>query len=98
MGCIGLSYDDFCRLTPEQFDATFDAWRDMRDGDMRDNWQRMRMLATITIQPHCKKKITPNKLLPLPWEKVRAPKVPTVQLSADEQKQRFISLVKRGNK
>jgi len=31
-------------------------------------WERMRLLATITVQPWSKKKITPSRLLPFPWE------------------------------
>ena len=33
------------------------------------DWERMRMLATITVQPWCKKKLTPSQLLKFPWEK-----------------------------
>ena len=28
-------------------------------------------MATICIQPHIKKRITPQKLLPLPWDNAR---------------------------
>ncbi len=30
----------------------------------------MRMLATIVVQPHIKKKLAPKDLLPFPWEQV----------------------------
>ena len=51
------------------------------------------MLAAITIQPHTKKKVTPEKLLPLPWEKKSKAdhKLPT----AKEDKARLESLLKR---
>ena len=29
-------------------------------------------LATITIQPHCKNRLTPEKLLPLPWDGIKS--------------------------
>ena len=29
----------------------------------------MRMMATITLQPHVKGSLTPQKVLPFPWEK-----------------------------
>jgi hypothetical protein len=29
----------------------------------------MRMMATIALQPHVKGSLTPQKVLPLPWEK-----------------------------
>ena len=35
---------------------------------MHDQWERMRLLATITIQPHVKGKVTPERLLPFPWD------------------------------
>ena len=69
-----------------------------RDTDFKDKWERMRLLATITIQPHLakNKKITPEKLLPLPWDKKRkqeerkAPK-----LTAAQQRKRMEELVKK---
>ena len=88
LGCIGLSLEDFCQLTPEEFGAVCKAWHDRREQEMQDGWERMRMNATITIQPHVKGKVTPQKLLPLPWEKsikkAEAPKV-----SAEEARKRF---------
>ena len=50
--------------------------------------------ATISIQPHIKGKMTPEKLLPFPWEKCQkkdeAPKV-----SAEEARKRFERLAGR---
>lgn len=40
----------------------------MRVEGYRSCWERMRMLASIVIQPHVKKKITPKRLLPFPWD------------------------------
>lgn len=58
---------------------------------MRDSWERMRMLATIIIQPHIKGKMTPGKLLPFPWEKH---KTEAPQVSAAEARKRFERLTK----
>ena len=54
----------------DEFAAVYNAYAEQRDADYKDNWVRMRLLATITIQPHLDKrhKITPEKLLPLPWD------------------------------
>ncbi len=61
--------------------------------NIRGDWERMRMNATITIQPHLKKKVTPRQVLPFPWEeskkKAEAPKV-----SAEEARKRFERLKK----
>lgn len=69
LGCIHLSYDDFCRLTPEEFNSVCKAYGDQEQARYKDNWERMRILAAITIQPHVKSKLTPQKLLPLSWDK-----------------------------
>ena len=36
---------------------------------VEDSWERMRLLAAITIQPHCKNRIRKEQLVPLPWDK-----------------------------
>ena len=54
-----------------EFEAVYKAYAEQRDFEYKDCWERMRLLATITIQPHIakNKKITPEKLLPFPWDK-----------------------------
>ncbi len=69
LGCVGLSLPDFCALTPSEFRSVCDAWGRHSEGLEQGSWERMRLLATITIQPHVKKRLTPGQLLPLPWEK-----------------------------
>jgi hypothetical protein len=58
---------------------------------MHDSWERMRMNATISIQPHIKGKMTPERLLPFPWEKPKKAEAPKV--SAEEARKRFERLV-----
>lgn len=53
----------------------------------------MRMLATIAVQSHMKKKLAPKDLLPFPWEK--APKRKAVSLQED--KERLEELLKKIN-
>ena len=43
------------------------AWHDMTETADRGAWERMRLLAAITVSPHTKKTVTPKKLVPLPW-------------------------------
>lgn len=69
VGDIGLPYSDFCILTPEEFSHIYKAYSEERTAQYQDGWERMRMLATITIQPYAKKGLTPHGLLPFPWEK-----------------------------
>ena len=66
---------------------------------MKDGWERMRLLAAYTIQPHVKRKITAKKLLPLPWDKLepqhkKGQEAPR-PLSAEESKARFEKLIER---
>lgn len=95
ISCIGLSYDDFCRLTREEFQHIYDAYTQERESEYHTEWERMRMLAAIMIQPHCKKKITPQKLLPFPWESEAKKKADRPMLTAEEDKARLESLLKR---
>ena len=60
----------------------------------------MRMLATINIQPHLSKgkKITPEKLLPFPWEKSqkrRAAEDKGPELTPEQRRARMAELVKK---
>lgn len=95
LGCIGLSYDDFCRLEYQEFAAVWKAYAEQRDTDFKDRWQRMRLLASITIQPHLDKRhrVTPEKLLPFPWDKPSHGKKLTI--SAEEQRERMRKLVEK---
>lgn len=69
LGCVRLSYDDFCRLTVEEFESVCKAYTDQQKAKDRADWERIRILAAINVQPHTKKKITPQRLLPFPWDK-----------------------------
>lgn len=85
LGCIRLSYDDFCRLTPEEFGAVSKAYQEYREAEYRGEWERMRLLATITIQPHVKKKMTPQALLPFEWDRQK-PKAEFVSKEEDKKR------------
>lgn len=96
LGCIHLSYDDFCRLTPVEFEHVYKEYRDKLETDHKDDWARMRMLAAIVVQPHLKKKITPQQLLPFPWEGAgRKPEAGARQPTAAESLERFEELARK---
>ena len=69
VGNIGMPYNDFCAITPEEFNHIYRAYSEERTAQYQDSWERMRMFATIIIQPYAKKGLTPQKLLSFPWEK-----------------------------
>ncbi len=95
IGCIGMSLDDFCRCYCEEFEAICHAWSDMREGENRDNWERMRMLASITISPHVKKPIPPKKLIPLPWDKENPEKPERDDLTIEQRRARAEEMLRR---
>lgn len=90
-----MSHDDFCKCTFEEFESICEAWREMTESQYRDAWERGRTIATIIIQPHLKKKITPRQLLPLPWDKKQSPRHETPELTAEEQHKRFEDVARR---
>lgn len=93
VGHIGMSYGDFCRLTPEEFSHIYKAYSDKSEGLYRDNWERMRLLACITIQPHVKNKLTPRGLFSFPWDDESKEKKPPI--TKEEALGRYVSLMHR---
>lgn len=55
----------------------------------------MRMLATIVVQPHVKKKLAPKDLLPFPWEKVPTRNIVSLQ-EDKESLERLLARMKKG--
>jgi hypothetical protein len=68
----------------------------MQDSIIKGDWERMRLLATISIMPWTKTKVKPEKLLLLPWDKPKTKK--ELILSKSERKQRFEKLINRAQK
>lgn len=74
-------------------------YAEQRDFNFMNDWQRMRILATLTIQPHLAKgkKVTPEKLLPFPWDKKKTRKrnAKEQELTPQKQRERMAELVKK---
>ena len=70
------------------------SWGRHSEGLEQGSWERMRLLATITIQPHVKKRLTPGQLLPLPWDRKR-PAAPPV--SKEQDMERLRKRMKKGD-
>lgn len=87
LGCMGLSYDDFCKFTPEEFTHVYKAHSEQRDALYKTSWEQTRLLAAICIQPHVRKTIDPKKLLPFSWDRTQraeeAPKLTKEELNAE---------------
>ncbi len=67
----------------------------MRDAEYKESWERTRMLATITIQPHVKQRLTAQKLLPFAWDK-NTPDMPKYkQMTAEQRHKRMEEIAKK---
>lgn len=86
--------DDFCSCEHDEFESIVQAWSHGREDAERDAWERMRLQAAITIQPHLKKKITPKQLITLPWD-TEKPKRPASDISPEQKRKRFETLKER---
>lgn len=85
-----MSYEDFCRLTPEEAEAAFKAWRESHEADQRERWERMRLHAVMTMQPHCKKRLSPAMVLPLPWDRKARGRKESAPVDKEAQKAMFL--------
>lgn len=91
-----MSREDFMVSTPEEFSAIIDAWHDGEESAERSRWERMRIHAAVTVQPHVKGRITPRRLVPLPWDKPVRPAPPeTPELTAEQRLRRFEALARK---
>ena len=94
LGCMGLTLEGFCALEPAEFAAACKAYAEEREQGERRSWERMRLLAAVCIQPHVRKRVSLQQLIPLPWDK--APRKWEKEIvSAKEDKRRLSDLVKR---
>lgn len=94
LGCIRLSYDDFCRCTVEEFESICKAYNSQREAEYKDGWERTRSIAVASLRPYLKGSPSAYKIFPLPWDKQRQQNKVLKPVSAKEDKERFESLVR----
>lgn len=95
LGVLHLSFSDFMLLTPDEFGQIWEAHNQREENLMHDRWELMRMHAAITIQPHVKNRLTPDKLLPLPWERPQRHGGEKESLTPQERKARFLKRISK---
>ena len=66
----------------------------------RSAWERMRMLATICVQPYSKKRLKATELMRFPWDDTKGSSLPQPlqrrgEVSKEEALRRFEEVVKR---
>lgn len=68
---MGMSMDDFCRCTPSEFRAVWDAWNEMRQSAEREAWEQLRMQCLCTLQPWSKQRLEARDIMEFPWDKIK---------------------------
>ena len=92
---VGLSLQEWQSLTPEEWTAVATTYNQAHEQQSHEAWERMRLHATLTIQPHVKGHLTPMRLLPFPWETNHHNEAPAPQLSKEEARAQFVKLMQR---
>ena len=93
---MGMSRSDFCACTPAEFAAAVKSWRAAEESRRRAAWERLRLLALMTVQPHVKQRLSPSKLMPLPWDgeaKAAVPERGAAPCTAEESRRRLAALL-----
>lgn len=93
-----MSYNDFCQCRIDEFRSIADTWQKTNEAQTQDAWERTRILAAVLIQPHTKKAIKAQNLIPLPWDKpkpARARHNSSETLSMEERRARMAELAKQ---
>ena len=69
LGCVGMSYQDFCLCTPLEFSRVMEQYQKMEEQRVRLSWEQTRFLATTTLSPYSKKVLKPTDIMAFPWDK-----------------------------
>ena len=82
---MGMSLNDFCRCTPSEFQAAWQAWHEWHENEQRGEWERLRMACIL--QPYSKNTLSPHDVMQFPWEEEA--KKPQEEISNEELKRRY---------
>ena len=64
VGVVGMALTEWQTLSPDEWTATAEAYNKAEEQHFRTEWERMRMLATISVQPHVKTALHPQSSYP----------------------------------
>lgn len=84
-----MGYSDFLGMDSDDFAAVARAYAEREESRERGEWERMRLLAAIAVQPHCRQTVSPSRLLPFPWDADAAPRNPAKPMDARERRARM---------
>lgn len=94
MGCLGMSLQDFCSCTPSEFQKVYEAWRENALRLQREGWEQTRLICVLSIQPYSTKKLDPQVVMPLPWDREEERKEER-KMTEEERKERYKAAKKR---
>lgn len=89
----GLTFDDFCLLTPFEFGEVVEAVQEREHERQREAWEQLRVLGTLSVSPWAKGNLKPQEVLPLPWDKKEVQT--RVVEDKETEKKRFEALMAR---
>ena len=93
MGCMGMSFTDFCSFTPFEFNAVYKAWNDEQERMLRQDWEQTRIVCQMVLSPYCKRRLKAKDVFPLPWDNVRTEE--PEEISKEERAARYKAAKKR---
>lgn len=68
IGVIGLSLNDACSLTLEEFNAVYEEWNILETARYRAGWEQARFIAHCALMPNAKKGFLPTDLIRFDWD------------------------------
>lgn len=63
-----MSYDDFCLLSPDEFNAIFEEWKLEQENVARGEWERCRWICYCMIRPYSKKGLRLTDIMKFEWD------------------------------
>lgn len=85
---MGLSAEEFRRLTPDEFNAVYKEWRDMADSEARGAWERCRWICWYILRPYAKRSFKRTDVMRFDWDgQTGAPRRMTPEERAKEKEE-----------
>lgn len=63
-----MTFDDFCRLTPGEFDAIYGEWRKGQESHIQGEWERCRWICYYILKPYARKSLKPTDVFSFDWD------------------------------
>ena len=65
---VVLCLNDFCRLTPSEFTAVFEAWQQKETYAERRQWEQVRFLSCSILKPYSKRSLELTDICRFSWD------------------------------